>query len=60
MPLGADLKGAQGRNLIFTLRDDWTPPGGVPVAKGALIAYPVAGNRGGPGAVEVLFAPVRD
>src|SRR5256886_9176799 len=27
LPLGADLKGAQGHSLIFTLREDWTPPG---------------------------------
>ena len=26
LPPGADLKGAQGDNLLFTLRDDWGPP----------------------------------
>ncbi len=42
LPLGADLKGAQNGSLIFTLRDDWTPPGGTEAfKKGALIAFPV-------------------
>jgi prolyl oligopeptidase len=41
LPPGADLKGASQGNLIFTLRDDWTPPGGKPIAKGSLIAFPV-------------------
>lgn len=58
VPLGADLKGAQGNHLIFTLRDDWTPPGGAPIPKGSLVAWRV----GGPGAhageaVVVLFTP---
>jgi len=46
LPLGADLKGAQGQDLLFTLREDWSPPpeiaagranSGV-IGKGALIA----------------------
>jgi prolyl oligopeptidase len=57
VPIGADLKGAQGRNLIFTLREDWTPPGGRPIAKGALIAYHVSEDKGGTGTVSVLFTP---
>jgi prolyl oligopeptidase len=58
LPLGADLKGAQGGHLIFTLRDDWTPPGGAPIAKGSLIAYRIAeaDNTGG-NPVSVLFVP---
>ena len=58
VPLGADLKGAQGKNLIFTLRDDWTPPGGVPVPKGSLIAWRLeaSGSRAGD-TVAVLFTP---
>jgi prolyl oligopeptidase len=56
VPAGADLKGAQGRNLIFTLREDWTPPAGRLIAKGALIAYRVPEGKGG-GAVTVLFTP---
>ncbi len=54
VPPGADLKGAQGRNLIFTLREDWTPAGGARIAKGSLIAYPVDTV---PARVAVLFAP---
>ncbi len=54
VPLGADLKGAQGGHLIFSLRDDWTPAGGKPIKKGALIAYRWAGAEEG---VTLLFAP---
>ena len=42
LSMGADLKGMQDGSLIFTLRDDWTPPGGAPMAKGALVAFPLA------------------
>jgi prolyl oligopeptidase len=46
LPLGADLKGAQGDSLLFTLRDDWDPPPEVaagnvtprPIRKGSLVA----------------------
>ncbi len=41
VPLSADLKGAIGGQLIFTLRDDWTLPDGRRVAKGSLIALPL-------------------
>ncbi len=41
LPLGADLKGATKGNLIFTLRDNWTPPSGKPIAKGSLVAFPI-------------------
>ena len=42
LPLGADLKGASQGNLIFTLRDDWTPPNAnAPIKKGSLVAFPV-------------------
>ena len=59
LPLGADLKGAQGGDLIFTLREDWTPPGGAPIAKGSLIAYraAAAADQAAPPAVSVLFTP---
>ncbi len=59
VPLGADLKGAQGEHLIFTLRDDWTPPGGVPIRKGSLIAWRVgkSDTRTAGEAVAVLFTP---
>jgi prolyl oligopeptidase len=59
LPLGADLKGAQGGELIFTLRDDWVPPGGSRVAKGSLIAYrlPEAGKAPPANPVTVLATP---
>ena len=59
LPLGADLKGAQDGHLIFTLRDDWTPPGGTPIAKGSLIAYRIAVGEKTTGSspVSVLFVP---
>ncbi|HWE06085.1 MAG TPA: hypothetical protein VG274_05205, partial [Rhizomicrobium sp.] len=41
LPPGANVKGVTGGNLIFTLRDDWTPKGGRPIAKGSLVAFPV-------------------
>ncbi|MGH8277436.1 MAG: S9 family peptidase, partial [Steroidobacteraceae bacterium] len=59
LPLGADLKGAQGEHLIFTLREDWTPPGAVPIRKGSLIAYTVPGAAvaATEGAVAVMYTP---
>jgi prolyl oligopeptidase len=59
LPLGADLKGALRGHLIFTLREDWTPPHGTRIAKGSLIAYRVAGADGASegNAVTVLFTP---
>ncbi len=58
LPLGADLKGAQGDNLLFTLRDDWSPPGAVPIRKGSLIACHVeAGDKGVHIGVEALYTP---
>ncbi len=42
LPLGADIKGVTNGNIIFTLRDDWTPPGGTEAfRKGSLVAFPV-------------------
>lgn len=41
IPLGADVKGVTQGQLIFLLRDAWTPPGGKPIAKGSLVAFPV-------------------
>jgi prolyl oligopeptidase len=59
LPLGADLKGAQGEALIFTLREDWTPPGGAPIAKGSLIAYRMSqvGKGAVAGAIELIYSP---
>ena len=58
LPLGADLKGAQGRSLLFTLRDDWTPPGRATLSRGSLIAYtlPASGSPG-EAAIAVLYVP---
>lgn len=40
LPAGVDLKGAAGGRLIFTLRDDWRPPGTRQVLrKGSLVSY---------------------
>src|SRR5438034_503756 len=59
LPLGADLKGAQGRSLIFTLREDWTPPAAARIAKGSLIAYrvPESAQSAGGDSVAVLYTP---
>ncbi|MBL6936680.1 MAG: S9 family peptidase [Alphaproteobacteria bacterium] len=42
LPPGADLRGVTNGNLIFTLRDDWTPPNGTEAFRqGSIIAFPV-------------------
>jgi prolyl oligopeptidase len=42
LPLGADLKGVTNGNLIFTLRDAWTPPGAKSaLPQGALVSFAV-------------------
>ena len=41
LPPGADLKGIQNGNVIFTLRDDWTSPEGGLIKKGSLVAFPL-------------------
>jgi len=59
LPTGADLKGVTGGQLIFTLRDDWTPAGDKPIAKGSLVAFNVqafAEKNARPG-YAVLFTP---
>ncbi len=63
LPLGADLKGAQGRNLVFTLREDWTPPKGKRMSKGSLLTYrvpdrlPAGGRAEAADALAVLYTP---
>jgi prolyl oligopeptidase len=59
LPLGADLKDAQNGRLIFTLRNDWTPPGGKPIAKGSLVAFPIVSFVKGkmPPTFTVLYTP---
>jgi len=53
LPLTADVKGVMhaanwktGKpyQMLFTLREDWTPPGGAPIAKGSLVAVPIDDN----------------
>ncbi|MBV9045113.1 MAG: S9 family peptidase, partial [Alphaproteobacteria bacterium] len=42
LPLGAELHGVTQGNLIFTLRDAWTPPGAaVAIPQGSIVAFPV-------------------
>ena len=63
LPLGADLKGAQGRNLVFTLREDWTPPKSQRMSKGSLLTYrvpdrlPAGGRAEAADALAVLYTP---
>jgi prolyl oligopeptidase len=65
LPRGAELKGAQRGALIFTLRDEWTPVGSVPISKGSLIAYRPAtadpsrdpGDVHAAGQVSILHTP---
>jgi len=57
VPLGADLKGAQGHDLIFTLREDWTPPQGSLIPRGSLIAYSMGRGAAKSRPVEVLYTP---
>ncbi len=42
LPGGANVQGVTGGQLIFTLRDSWTPPGAKkPLPQGSLVAFPV-------------------
>jgi len=40
LPLSAQLQGLHKRQLLFTLREDWAPPGAHKIAKGSLISIP--------------------
>jgi prolyl oligopeptidase len=59
IPLGSDVKGVTQGQLVFLLRDAWTPAGGKPIAKGSLVAFPVLefANTGKMPAVATLYAP---
>ncbi len=59
IPLGADLKGVTQGQLIFTLRDPWTPPGGKAIPRGALVAFSVLdfAKTGAMPPVAALYAP---
>jgi len=66
LPPGADLKGAQGDSLLFTLRDDWSPPQGMTagnaslgtIRKGSLVACQVdAGQSSVRMGIQALYTP---
>jgi len=43
VPLSAQLQGLHHGQLLFSLRQDWTPPEQAKIGKGALVAIPLAG-----------------
>jgi prolyl oligopeptidase len=55
VPLSAVLQGIVHGQLIFTLREDWTPLGGKAIAKGSLLAFALK-DAGHPEAA-VLYTP---
>jgi prolyl oligopeptidase len=59
LPLSAQLQGLSQGQLIFTLREDWTPPGGATISKGALISLPLRDLQAGGTLphVSVLYTP---
>ncbi|MDE2184242.1 MAG: S9 family peptidase [Alphaproteobacteria bacterium] len=58
MPLSAQMQGLHKGQLLFTLRDDWTAPGGRKIAKGSLISLPLAeASAQKLPAVSVLYTP---
>ncbi len=42
VPLSANLQGLSRGQLVFTLREDWKDESGKTIAKGSLVAFPVA------------------
>ncbi|HEV2229002.1 MAG TPA: prolyl oligopeptidase family serine peptidase [Steroidobacteraceae bacterium] len=64
VPPGADLKGAQGDNLLFTLREDWGPPPEVAaknanlIRKGSLVAFQAGlAEKSIRAGVQLLYTP---
>ncbi|HEY4113353.1 MAG TPA: prolyl oligopeptidase family serine peptidase [Rhizomicrobium sp.] len=59
IPQGAEIKGVTQGQLIFTLRDAWTPQGGKQIAEGSLCAFPVLdfAKSGKTQPVAVLYTP---
>ena len=53
LPRSAIVQGLQAGRLLIVMREDWTPPGGKTIPKGALIAAPVHDVA----KAEVLYAP---
>jgi prolyl oligopeptidase len=52
LPLSLQLQGLHHGRLLFTLREDWTPPDHGKIAKGSLIALPM-----GKEPIQVLYTP---
>ena len=59
LPLGAILQGVTKGNLIFTLREDWTSPGGKPSAgrAGRVPAARLPADHEDAASVALLYAP---
>jgi len=57
VPLSAQLQGLHKGQLLFTLREDWTPPGGKKIAKGSLISLARSAFDQKPLVVSTLYAP---
>ena len=57
IPKTAQLQGLFRNRLLFTLREDWTPPGGKKIAKGSLVATPVLSPDTKAVVVETLYTP---
>jgi prolyl oligopeptidase len=59
IPRGAEIKGVTRGQLIFTLRDEWTPQGTKKIAKGSLVSFPMLAfaQTGKAQPVAVLFTP---
>ena len=58
LPQSIQLQGLHMGQILFTLRNDWTPPGGKKIAKGALVGFALkdaSAKRLPP--VAVLYAP---
>jgi prolyl oligopeptidase len=59
LPLSVDIKAEIDGHLIATLRKDWTPENGAPIAQGSLIAFPLKEFLATrmPPRTAVLYAP---
>ena len=59
IPRGAQITGVTQGQLVFTLRDAWTPKGGKAIEKGSLVAFPVVAfaQTGKVPPVAVLYTP---
>ena len=57
VPRSAVLQGVLRKKLIFTLREAWTPHGGEPIPRGALIAVAMGNDPEKLGPVQTLYVP---